>query len=156
MKKKDLRIGVEVQKGKIIEKLIEFVNENGDDLCAYFREHFGLYYDEDEEHNVTKVLDFFNNGGCFFCEPSSVNNRGLDDINENNYCDRLYEHMTHTAYQCLYVVKDADENETLHYYRFTNGGVAWDDDQSEPEHGNVDRLSLLDLHYLLEAIKANF
>lgn len=141
----------------IIQQLKFFVRDAGQDVTDYDRETFGLDVEEDEQHTVTKVLNFYDNKGCYFYEPDKVNDDGLRDMTEKNYLSRLYEHAVFTAYQCLYIVKNSEtDEEELHYYRFTNGGTAFDDDQAEPDHGNVETLSLLDLHYITEAINQNF
>ena len=77
----------------------------------------------------------------------------LEDMTDEDYSDKLYENVVYSAYQCLYIVVDENGVEQLKYYRFTNGGVKFDDDQSEPDHDYVSKLSLLDLNYIITGIK---
>ena len=156
MDKKTLMRKTEAWRVDIVEMLLSYVRECGEDCGDYERNEFGLDCDEDETHRVTKVLNLFDNGGCYFFEADKVNDDSLRDMDDGNWSDRLYEHTVHTAYQCLYIVEDDEGGECLHYYRFTNGGVRWDDDQSEPDHGYALTLNFIDLHYLLQAININF
>ena len=153
MDKKRLMSRTEVCKIDIVQALLEFVRDNGEDCGDYERNEFGL---ECDDGRVTKVLNFFDNNGCYFFQPDKVNDDSLCDMTEENCRELLYEHTVHTAYQCLYIVEDANGNEQLSYYRFTNGGLTWDDDQSEPDHGYAMMLPLLDLNYILDAINQNF
>ena len=156
MNKENLMQACESLKYDIIQKLLRFVRDNGEVADDYEFDEFGLDIYEDEDNHVTMVLNFFDNNGCYFFEPDSVNNDKLRDITTENYENVLYENVVHTAYQCLYIVEDENGRETLNYYRFTNGGLTWDDDQSEPDHGNCFSLNLIDLHYILQAININF
>ena len=135
--------------------LLEFVRENGKECGEYEINEFGLNEGEDGEGTITKVWNFFDNGGCFFCESDGINSNSLEKMNEQNYYDKLFEGITHTAYLCLYIVEDSNGNETLKYYRFYNGGCTFDGDQAEPDHDYVSKLSLVDLSYIIEAIKQN-
>lgn len=137
---------------QIANALLQFVRENGEDAGSYEIEEFGLSEGDDDGKEVTKVYNFFDNGGCYFFEPDSLNSDTCENIDDKNWNDVLYSGVTHTAYQCLYIVKDSDGNEVLKYYRFTNGGINWDDDQADPDHGFVCHLNLIDLYYLIEAI----
>lgn len=137
----------------IVNAIKQYVMENGEEPTWYENHQFGLDDENDDEHVVIKVLNFFDNGGCYFFEPDSLNSDVCEDINDENWSDRLYQAVTHTSYQCLYIVETVEGDYELKYYRFTNGGINWDDDQSEPDHGYVANLNLLDLHYLISAIK---
>jgi len=148
MEIKDL-ILIERKAEEMLENaLMEYVSEHGSVCTDNEVEAFGL----EEEGYVTKVLNFYDNGGCYFFEPDKPNMDGLDDMDEGNYYDKLYENVVYTAYQCLYIVVDENGIEHLKYYRFTNGGVTFDDDQSEPDHDEIKQLSLIDMHYLIHAI----
>lgn len=136
----------------LVDAILQFVRENGEDLTDYEINEFGLDEGRDGEENITKVYNFFDNGGCYFYEPSAFNDDTLEDINEENFYDKTYEGTTYSAYQCLYIVVDANGNESLKYYRFTNGGLNFDDDQSEPDHDYAAKLPLLDLNYIITAI----
>ncbi len=135
------------------EALLDFVRENGVDCGDYEINNFGLDEGREGEENITKVWNFFDYGGCYFNEPNGINNDDLEDMDDENYYDKLYEGMTHTAYQCLYIVVDKDGTESLKYYRFTNGGCKFDDDRAEPDHDYVSELSLVDLSYITGAIR---
>lgn len=137
---------------KLETAILQFVKEHGDDVTDYEINEFGLGEREDEG-TITKVWNFFDNGGCHFNEDDCINSETLENIDDENWYEKLYEGMTHTAYQCLYVVVDKEGNEHLKYYRFYNGGVTFDDDQAEPDHGYVNRLTLVDLNYIIEAIR---
>lgn len=156
MDKKNLMQACESLRYEMVLKLMRFVRDNGEDCDSYERNEFGLDCDEYDGRRVTRVLNLYDNGGCYFFEPDKVNDDGLDGMNDENYDELLYEHTVHTAYQCLYIVEDANGDERLHYYRFTNGGIVWDDDQADPDHGDCLTLNLVDLHYILQAINVNF
>lgn len=137
----------------LIEALLDFVRENGDECTDYEINEFGLDEESCGEGKVTRVYNFFDRNGCYFYEPQKVNDSSLNDLNEDNFYDKLYEGSIFTAYQCLYIVEDESGNERLKYYRFTNGGVNFDSDQAEPDHDFATTLPLLDLYYLIEAIE---
>lgn len=140
---------------ELANAILDFVRDNGEDVSDYEINEFGLDECRDGEGTITKVWNFFDNGGCYFFEPDSMNSNTLDGINEENYYDKLYEGVTHTAYLCLYILVDNDGYEHLKYYRFTNGGCTFDDDQAEPDHDYVNKLSLIDLCYIIEGIKSS-
>jgi hypothetical protein len=137
----------------LVKTMLQFVNEHGDDVTDYEINEFGLDEGREGEGAITKVWNFFDNGGCWFNEDDGINSEKLESINDKNWYDKLYEGVTHTAYQCLYIVVDKDGVEHLKYYRFYNGGVVFDEDQAEPDHGYVSKLPLLDLSYIIEAIR---
>lgn len=135
----------------LIDDIMDFVRENGDDCDDYEINEFGLDEEEYGEGKVTKVYNFFDNGGCYFFESSRLNSHDCDGMTSENYYDKLYAGVDYTAYICLYIV-DTGETEHLKYYRFINGGIEYDSDQSEPEHDDAYYLSLLDLEYIIQAI----
>lgn len=137
---------------KLETAILQFVKEHGDDVSDYEINEFGLGEREDEG-TITKVWNFFDNGGCYFNENDCINSETLENIDDENWDEKLYEGMTHTAYLCLYIVVDDNGNERLKYYRFTNGGCKFDDDQAEPDHDYVSKLSLVDLSYITGAIR---
>jgi len=136
----------------LVNAILEFVRENGEECTDYEINEFGLNEGREGEKNITKVLNFFDNGGCFFFEPAGFNDDTCEDLDEENFNDKLYEGVTYTAYQCLYIVVDKNGKESLKYYRFTNGGVKFDDDQAEPDHDFASKLSLTDLDNIISAI----
>lgn len=146
--------------------LLEFVRENGEDCGEYEINNFGLDEGREGEENITKVWNFFDNDGCYFAE-TEINNEfniqsvrndhaGEDDWEIDEAIDEEIENsFDFNAYQCLYIVVDESGNERLKYYRFYNCGACFDDEGSEPDHDYVSRLSLVDLFYLVEAIRKN-
>ena len=143
-------VGVDIGCGMLVTKL-----EKQDVDLAQLDEVINKCLDEcrDGEGAITKVWNFYDNGGCWFNEDDGINSEKLESINDENWDEKLYEGMTHTAYLCLYIVVDDNGNERLKYYRFTNGGCKFDDDQAEPDHDYVSKLSLVDLSYIIEAIR---
>ena len=140
---------------ELANAILDFVRDNGEDVSDYEINEFGLDECRDGEGTITKVWNFYDNGGCWFIEPDAFNSNSLEDMDEENYYDKLYEGITHTAYLCLYIVVDNDGYEHLKYYRFTNGGCTFDDDQAEPDHDYVNKLALIDLCYIIEGIKSS-
>jgi len=136
----------------LVNAILEFVRENGEECTDYEINEFGLNEGRDGEGNITKVLNFFDNSGCYFYEKAGFNDDTCDDLNEENFYDKLYEGVTYVAYQCLYIVVDENGKERLKYYRYTNGGVKFDEDQAEPDHDFADKLSMTDLDNLISAI----
>ena len=160
MKDKKLQDAQDNATKMLIDTLAEYVKKHGEDCTDYEIDVFGLQ----DEGRVTKVLNIYDNGGCYFFEPAGHMFFGqtvchamdaLENLNDDNYYDTLIEHCTFTAYQCLYIVVDGQGNEKLKYYRLVNGGVKFDDDQCDPDHDDADKLPLLDLQYLYEAILHN-
>lgn len=156
MNKQELMNSMEACKASLVERLMEYVRDCGEDVTNHDREQFGLDCDEDENHIITRVLNLYDNGGCYFFQPDKVCDDSLRNMTDDDWSEQLYCHAVHTAYQCLYIVVNERGEEQLRYYRFTNGGLTWDDDQSEPDHGSAMMLPLLDLDYLLQAININF
>lgn len=138
---------------ELANAILDFVRDNGEDVSDYEINEFGLDECRDGEGTITKVWNFYDNGGCWFNEDDGINSEKLESINDENWDEKLYEGMTHTAYLCLYIVVDDNGNERLKYYRFTNGGCKFDDDQAEPDHDYVSKLSLVDLSYITGAIR---
>lgn len=151
----------------MLEKaLLEFVRENGEDCGEYEINEFGLDEGREGEDNITKVWNFFDNGGCYFINAGINKNFDIQDIRNKHQGDdsweiddaideEIYNSFDYSAFQCLYIVVDDNRNERLKYYRFSNGGCAFDDDQAEPDHDYVSKLPLVDLFYLVEAIRQN-
>ena len=146
--------------------ILQFVKENGDDLTDYDINEFGLDEGREGEETITKVWNFFDNGGCYFIETvlgkefdiQSVRNNhaGKDGWEIDEAVDEEIENsFNFYAYQCLYIVVDENKNERLKYYRFYNCGACFDDEGSEPDHDYVSKLSLADLCFLVEAIRQN-
>lgn len=152
----------------MLEKaLLEFVKENGEDCGEYEINEFGLDEGREGEGTVTKVWNFFDNSGCYFINAGINKELDIQEIRDNqenpdetwktdNAIDIAIDNtFEYSAYQCLYIVVDKNRNERLKYYRFFNGGCAFDEDQAEPDHDYVSKLSLVDLYYIIAAIEQN-
>lgn len=133
-----------MQLANAIEK---FVRENGTMCTQDDIDTFGL---TEEEGEILQLYSFYDNRGCNFVEGNL--NNALDDINDGNWYDKLYECMTYTQYMCLYIVRKPSGAECLRCYRFFNGGVYLDDANTECDHCDVQRLPLLDLEYIIHAL----
>lgn len=146
--------------------LLQFVKEHGVDLTSYEINEFGLDEGREGEDNITKVWNFFDNDGCYYIHTQINKEFDIQDIRNKHQGDdswetddaideEIYNFFDYSAFQCLYIVVDDDGNERLKYYRFSNGGCAFDDDQAEPDHDYVSKLSLVDLSYIIAAIEQN-
>lgn len=134
---------------KMLENaILEFVRENGEEATDSTIFNFDL----EDEGEITKIWNFYDNGGCWFFEPTKLNSNEFDDMDDENYSDVLYDSVDFSAYLCLYIVVE-DGCEKLKYYRFVNGGVVFDEDQADPQHGYVNELSLSDLDWFVAAMK---
>lgn len=147
--------------------ILQFVKEHGDELTDYEINEFGLDEGREGEGTITKVWNFLDNGGCYFMKAGINKDLDIQEIRDNqDNPDETWETdraidvaidntFDYSAFQCLYIVVDDDGNERLKYYRFTNGGCKFDDDQAEPDHDYVSKLSLVDLSYIIAAIEQN-
>lgn len=140
-------------KSVLTEALLEFVRENGEDVTQYEINEFGL--EDDEDYHVTKVYNFFDNGGCYF----NVARNKFQSIKPEDYktVDEVFEKLDdeylHNAFQCLYIEVDNETgHETLKYYNLWNTGVYFSDEMSEPEHGDVYELNLSELETIMGII----
>lgn len=138
-------------RAKMLEDVMKYVREYGENCNDFYINEFGLPDGEDGER-TTIVLDFFNNNGCCFFEQKIGNEDTINDKCGQELEEALMRSATYTAMQCLYIVEDENGEETLMYYCFYNDGVQWDDD-CEPLHDSACNLSLVALHYIMEAIK---
>ena len=146
--------------------ILQFVKEHGDELTDYEINEFGLDEGREGEGAITKVWNFFDNGGCYYIETVLYKEFDIRNIRNKHQGDKSWEideaidieideSFNFHAFQCLYIVVDDNGDERLKYYRFYNIGSAFDDDQAEPDHDYVSKLSLVDLCFLVEAIKQN-
>lgn len=160
-------------KRRLENALLEFVKENGTDCGEYEINEFGLDEGREGEGNITKVWNFFDNDGCYYIHTQINKEFDIQDIRNKHQGDdswetdddswetddaideEIYNFFDYSAFQCLYIVVDDDGNERLKYYSFSNGGCSFDDDQAEPDHDYVSKLSLVDLCFLIEAIRQN-
>lgn len=136
--------------------LKEYVRENDEECTDYHRNVFGLDCEEYDGQRVTKVLNFYDKKGCCFFEPAKFLSDSFKEVEDGELSDSLYDNAICTSYYCLYIVVDGDGMESLHYYRDTNGGVYYDGDQAEPDHGDAKYMPLLDLYFILQTIKQSF
>lgn len=120
------------------EDYSEAICGEGKDAFNYYREEFGMDEEDEKGVKITKVLNFYDNGGCVF--TTSI-------INSNEF--------TTSAFYALYIVETKDE-EQLKYYRFYNDDTEYNSDTSEPDHDYVSQLNLSELMYLMQAILDNF
>lgn len=145
----------------LVQAIMDYVREHGEDysnepLPDYYRDEFGID-DEEDGDKVVKLLNMFDNGGCYFATQERVND---DDARTywdgGDYKDAAWCCFHHHAFWAFYIVRDNDGNETLKYYQFENQGLVFDDDESEPDHDKVEDLGLVELRYIIEAIIKNF
>lgn len=143
----------------LVDKLKEYVKEHGEDIGKYERDEFGLDEDDQDGVTLTKVLNFFDNGGCYFPTARNVltefkpwNQQSVEDAAEE-----LSDKFMYWAFQCLYI--EVDENltvkENLKYYTFYNDGTYFSDNLSEPEHDYVNNLPLEVICKMIDVIEHN-
>lgn len=120
------------------EDFSEAICGKGETAFNYYREEFGMDEEDEDGVKITKVLNFFDNGGCVFT-TSIINS----------------EEFTTSAFYALYIVETETE-EQLKYYRFYNDDTKYDIETSEPDHDYVSQLNLSELMYLMQAILDNF
>ena len=142
----------------LVDKLKEFVKEHGEDIGKYERNEFGLDEDEQDGVTLTKVLNFFDNDGCYFPTTRNV----LTEFNPWNkenieqVADDLSDEFMYWAFQCLYVEVDDNRElakENLKYYTLYNDGVDFKDDLSEPDHDYVNNLPLEVICNIIQVIE---
>ena len=115
MKKEELKEFQYLCQKMLVSKMLDYVREHGEDVTDYERNEFGL--EDSEERKVTKVLNFFDNGGCVFT------------LNQGSYF------VTH-AVHCLYI-EEFQGTEYLMSYSLYNEGTEYDSDESEPDHDSL-------------------
>ena len=115
MKKEELKDFKYLCQQMLVSKMLEYVREHGEDVTDYERNEFGL--EDGEDYQVTKVLNFFDNGGCVFT------------LNQGSYF------VTH-AVLCLYI-EEFQGKEYLMSYSLYNEGTEYDSDKSEPDHDSL-------------------
>lgn len=124
-------------KERIVSAMMQYVLEEGEKFSDYHRIEFGIEEEEDGA-KVLKVMDIFNNGGCYF--PWTEQHQVDDDCGWYTY-----------AFHCLYVVEE-DGIRYLKYYMLWNDGTEYNENESEPEHDYVDTLPLQVLDKLISFI----
>lgn len=142
----------------LIDALKEFVLKNGEEMCSYYYNEFGMY-EEDDGLKIVKVLNLFDNGGCFFAVQDSVCDRDLSfDIHDSS--EKIWDNIAlsfgFSTFWSIYLVRDAEGYEELKYYRFYNSGVQYDNEGSEPDHDSVEYLTLNMITLIYNAVEKNF
>ena len=138
-----MKHAIELAKENIVNALMQYVMNVGEDFSDYHRNEFGIEEEEDEEDvKVLKVLNIFDNGGCYFPWTNScqVDKKGMEDF---------YWHTF--AFHCLYVVEQ-DGIRDLKYYMLWNGGKEYHEEISEPDHDYVSTLPLQVMDRLIEYV----
>lgn len=139
MKTKEIEEVQIICKKLLIGKLLDYVRQHGEDVTDYERNEFGLGED-DEDWKVTKVLNFFDNGGC--CFTLGVTN-GIAP-----------EFVTY-AVHCLYIVEDEGE-EHLMSYSLYNVGTEYNSEASEPDHDYMINECMSYVEHIADMIVLNF
>ncbi len=154
---KNLELKTRMAQEMLVQAIMDYVREHGEDytnepLPSYYYNEFGID-DEEDGCKVTKLLNLFDNGGCYFAIQERVNDDDVETYWEGgDYKDAAWCCFHYHAYWAFYIVRDADGEERLKYYQFDNQGLIFDDDGSEPDHDYVDGMSLAELNYIIEAI----
>lgn len=110
-------------KRTMVEAIKQFVLTYGENFSDYYRDEMGIDDEENGEATVCRVIDIFNNGGCYFPYTMSVT------VNERAFW-QFY------AFQCLYVVKEGDKME-VKAYALVNDGNSFNSDEAEPDHDSL-------------------
>ena len=157
MKKKGLLNAKKKAEEVLTNALMEYVRENGEEMCDYFYNEFGMEEEDEEGVKITKVLNT-SQYGCFFSCQFDENDDSLNNISRDDegfeIFDKVENSFGFSTYWAFYIVQDAEGNERLKYYRFYNNGVCYQDD-SEPDHDYVERFSLAELNYIINVIVKN-
>ena len=141
---------MELAKSQLVTALQLFVMEHGEEMSDYYYNEFGMYEEDEEGVKILKVLNVSDTGCCFACQRN-VNDDTLEDLqDEDERLDALSEVFYHYTIWSIYAVREKDKI-LLKYYMFCNDGVYYTED-SDPDHGYVDTLSLADLSYIYKAV----
>lgn len=134
-------------KRMLVDALTDYVMWSGEDFHEsydYYRDEFGIDEEETEEGtDVLKIVNIFDNGGCYF--PFS-RRRDLISTEDGGEVDWFS-----VAFYALYVVEEFGVKR-LKYYALCNQGNWYNSDKSEPDHGYATGLSLQALEKLSEFI----
>lgn len=101
-------------------------------------------FDGDDE-NILKVLDFLDNGGCYFAVQTDVNSQ----MGTESLCQYSYNEFTHYSFVGLYLEKENDGEILLKYYAFVNTGIIANIDDADADHGYVMALPIDVLYKLI-------
>lgn len=149
-----LKTAMDRAKDSLIESLTDYVRRNGDEMSDYYYNEFGIYDEDEDGVKIEKILDT-SEMGCFFARQYNVNDESLIGILRHDegfeIFDKLENSFHFATYWAFYIVRDAEGDERLKYYRFYNSGASYMDD-SEPDHDYVDNLRLDDLALICDAI----
>lgn len=156
MEIKDLIMTARQAQEMMVGALMEYVREHGDDMNDYYYNELGINEEDEEGVKVVKVLDV-SDPGCAFAIQEQVNDDSMRMYWEDgSYSEAAWCCFHHHAFWAFYIVREADGEETLKYYQFHNQGLVYDDTESEPDHDNVEYLSLAQLRYIFEAIIGDY
>lgn len=130
-------------KRMLVNALTDYVMWSGEDFHEsydYYRNEFGIDEEETEENTkVLKIVNIYDNGGCYF--PFSKR-RDLTSVEDGGEIDWFS-----IAFYALYVVEEYGVKQ-LKYYALWNQGNRYNSDVSEPDHGYVIELLLQELEKL--------
>ena len=147
---KDLILASSNAKEMVINALMEFVKDNGEEMNEYFYNELGMDEEDEDGVKIIKVLDI-SNPGCYFATQDETNDDRLPDHTDYSEED-VNAVFTHYAIWSLYVVREEDGTERLKYYQFYNDGIVYED-SSEPDHDYVSNLSLAELCYIVGSVE---
>lgn len=136
---------INTAKERIVWALKDYVMEVGEEFSDYHRDEFGIEEEEDGA-KVLKVLNIFDNGGCYFPWTELHQVESAEGV-EAGCCCGWYSY----AFHCLYVI---EQDGVLHlkYYMLWNNGTEYNSNESEPDHGHVGTLQLQVLDKLIAYI----
>lgn len=149
---------------EMVDMVFDYVKDNGTDCTEYEMEEFGISSTLSDGEHVTKILNFYDSKeGCSYITAALNKSVDFDGIRYENRDSEPYEinHLIEiasentfdfTSIHCLYIVADGTGAERLSYYCFTNPGCSFDDNNSEPHHGEAIELTINELAYIIVAI----
>lgn len=149
---------------EMVDMVFDYVKDNGTDCTEYEMEEFGISGTLSDGEHVTKILNFYDSKeGCSYITAALNKSVDFDGIRYENRDSEPYEinHLIEiaaentfdfTSIHCLYIVADGTGAERLSYYCFTNPGCSFDDNNSEPHHGEAIELTINELAYIIVAI----
>lgn len=150
MDAKQLLESVEILKQIAVLNLTQFVLHNCPMITERQRADFDI--EDFEGHKATQIYDFYNLYGCSTVMQIADDYKDEKKRNDDWY-NILYENFEHTTYSCIYIEIDSEFEPQLMWYGFVNGGIDFDADQAEPEHGYVRDLPLYDIEVIIRQIE---
>lgn len=140
----NLRTSIKICKQTLAVAMAKFVMQHGEDFsdnCDYYRNEFGIDEDMEDGVEVLKVIDIFNNGGCYFPHSRCYQMRKPIELEGDEAM------WASVAFCCLYVIEESGFIR-LKYYALESLGPEYNSDESEPYHGYVETLSLQEIEKL--------